>query len=416
MAALAVGSVSVFGQDAPVTGPLPIVSADNLALLAAHPVIDGSRSPLAGTQPSLPLWQYQIVSPIDGNTYSGAIVGGNPFNRGARTTTVQVVLVPIRIALTGTVRNFDPTSADAGCLGSTTAFTLSQQSPLFNAASFTMNGVNVGTTNFADAFQRAEFWSAVSGVSPAYHMALNVTMAPVQTITTANSSSGSGASFTFSASSECSTNPTTADNPTLRYAAMDINFIDAQLNTIIVNLGLNANQFPFFIMYKTFMTDGPPGTLSGNCCILGYHSTRFSVSASAPGQTYGIANFFPSKNPFGGGTQDISAMSHELMEWVNDPSGVNSTPEWGNIGQVGGCVVSGNTHSPGQNNFEVGDPLSGHLNPAIAMPNGFTYHPQELAFFSWFFGGASYGTGGKYSSNGTFVGSAKPCSSGGGTN
>jgi hypothetical protein len=413
IAALAACASTAFAQDEPVinSGPLPTMTANQKTLQAAHSALNPSRSLLV-VSPSLPLWQYQLVSPIDSNTYSGAIVGGNPFNRGARTTTAQVVLIPLRIMLTGTVRNFDPTSPDASCLSST-AMTLTQQSPLFNNASFTMNGVALGTTNFADAFQRAEFWSSVSTVSPAYHLALNVTTKPVQTITTANNSAGSGASFSFAG--DCGTNAVTSDNPP-RYAAIDIDFIDAQLNTIITNLGLTANQFPFFVMYRTFITEGPPGNLSGNCCILGYHSTVLLVPANAPGQTYGIADFFGPNNPFGAGTQDISAMSHELMEWVNDPSGVNPTPEWGNIGQVGGCVVSGGTHTPGQSNLEVGDPLSGNLSPAIAMPNGFTYHPQELAFFSWFYGGPSYGAGGKYSSNGTFSGFAKPCATGGGTN
>jgi hypothetical protein len=103
------------------------------------------------------------------------------------------------------------------------------------------------------------------------------------------------------------------------------------------------------------------------------------------------------------------------MEWVNDPSGNNLVPEWGNIGQVGGCVVTGNTHTAGQDNLEVGDPLSGHLNPSISMPNGKTYHPQEQAFFSWFLG-TTAGAGGKYSSNGTFGGYARSCAAGGGTN
>lgn len=37
------------------------------------------------------------------------------------------------------------------------------------------------------------------------------------------------------------------------------------------------------------------------------------------------------------------------------------------------------------------------------MPNGVTYHVQELAFFSWFFGQIpSHAAGGEYSDNGSF--------------
>jgi hypothetical protein len=37
------------------------------------------------------------------------------------------------------------------------------------------------------------------------------------------------------------------------------------------------------------------------------------------------------------------------------------------------------------------------------MPNGVTYHLQELAFYSWFFGTPSIGVGSVFSNNGTFA-------------
>jgi hypothetical protein len=100
------------------------------------------------------------------------------------------------------------------------------------------------------------------------------------------------------------------------------------------------------------------------------------------------------------GVSDTAVLAHEIGEWANNPSGLNSVnPTWGGIGQVVTC----------QNNFEVGDPLSGTEAPAISF-NGFTYHFQELAFFSWFYRDSpSQGAGGVYSSNGTFKGFAKAC-------
>ncbi len=89
------------------------------------------------------------------------------------------------------------------------------------------------------------------------------------------------------------------------------------------------------------------------------------------------------------------------MEWVNDPSGGNLVPDWGNIGQVGGC----------QSNLETGDPLTGTSMPGVTMPTGAgntVFYSQEQAFFSWFLGTAP-GAGGKYSSNGTFTSFAQPC-------
>jgi hypothetical protein len=84
---------------------------------------------------------------------------------------------------------------------------------------------------------------------------------------------------------------------------------------------------------------------------------------------------------------------------MNDTNTANPVPPWGHIGQQPGC----------QNNLEVGDPLSGTLAPPIFNPaNGFTYHMQELAFFSWFYGAPSVGVNEWFSDNGTFLQDAGP--------
>jgi hypothetical protein len=85
-------------------------------------------------------------------------------------------------------------------------------------------------------------------------------------------------------------------------------------------------------------------------------------------------------------------------EWANDPFGHNLTPAWGHTGQVAAC----------QANLEVGDPLSGTLAPIFNRKNGFTYHMQELAFFSWFYGAPSLGVSNWFSNNGTFLKDAGP--------
>ncbi len=350
----------------------------------------------AGAAPILPVWKYSIISPRDGNTYTGSILGGNPFNRGARTTTVPVVLIPLRVEFTGFVRNFDPTSPDAGCLGNgNTAMSLTQQSPMFQPYNAVVNGVNMGNVTFPDAFQRASFWQSIGTSAPAYHLAFGVTVAPKQTISLAN---GGPYGSTLS-SGGCSTNPITADNPD-RWGTIDINWLNSQLNTIIANLGINAGQFPFFVLYGVVITD------AGSCCILGYHNG--SGNNAAPSQTYGIAGY-DQGYLFGGGIKDVSILSHEILEWVNDPHVANLVPEWGNTGQVGGCTALGT----GQNNLETGDPLTGATMAPVTMPNGVTYTIQEQAFFSWFIGGPYPGAGGKYSSNGSFAGFAKPCPPGG---
>ena len=135
------------------------------------------------------------------------------------------------------------------------------------------------------------------------------------------------------------------------------------------------------------------GWAPSSCCILGYHS--FTATAAGK-QTYATADY-ESSGRFAG-VNDISALSHEVAEWQDDPFGTNPTRPWGNIGQVAGC----------QTNLEVGDPLSGTTIPTIT--NGHTFHPQELAFFSWFYHSSpSLGVNGLFSNNGTFTTAAPAC-------
>ena len=124
------------------------------------------------------------------------------------------------------------------------------------------------------------------------------------------------------------------------------------------------------------------------CCVLGYHS---GISTPQGVQYYAVADY-DSSGLFThtGASTDVASLSHELGEWINDPNGNNATPAWGHIGQVSGC----------QSNLEVGDPLSG-TTVSVTMPNSITYHPQELAFVSWFYRTKSTGIHGWWSSNDT---------------
>jgi len=176
---------------------------------------------------------------------------------------------------------------------------------------------------------------------------------------------------------------------------VDINFLDALVVSELTQLkGINSSTFPMFMIYNTGMSFGDPTNIN-NCCAGGYHG--INPVGPLTFQTYSpfdfdVSGFFvPSAN-------DTAIASHEVAEWVNDPYVINGTPAWGHVGQVAGC----------QNNLEVGDPLTGTEAPRIVMPNGFTYHLQELAFFSWFFGNPSLGIHGWDSNNGTFLTDAGP--------
>lgn len=353
---------------------------------------------LLGTStPALPTWSYKVVA-HDGLTYSGQIIGNSPFTLPLSTTTVNLVLIPLEITINQGSASyvFNPQGTDPGCLGTgNTALNLTQQSPVFSPAPIYMGNTLIGNTSYPDALLRGSFWTAIgSSSSSAYHLGLSVTTTALQSVSYTVPATGNTTATVYGiGGTPCGSN---AVNPNIKatVGVVNINSIDSQLQTIISNLGLNASQFPVFLIYYTLLSNGAANNLN-NCCILGYHN-----ALGNPGQTYALAEY--DTGTLFSGTEDISVLTHELSEWIFDPYGSNPTPNWGGIGQESGC----------QNNLEIGDPLTGTLFPGISMSNR-TYHPQELAFFSWYYTSTTYGVNKWFSSNGSFKGNAKSCPPGG---
>ncbi|HET7442847.1 MAG TPA: hypothetical protein VFJ47_16215 [Terriglobales bacterium] len=320
------------------------------------------------TAHTIPLWSYHIVSPLDGKSYSGYMVGRSPFFHGQRTTTVQAYLVPVILTFADTGSAFDPTTVDS-CLGDSVDHVI-LQSPIFQNSTYIMNGADVGTTQYVDAFQRANFWSKVSPAGNSYHTRLQVRTAAALKVT-------------VPAANGITNNLTFCGND----GELDINWWDNLVQTTILpslaSQGIGPTVLPIFVFDSVEMCD------TGGCGILGYHNAYFNSAGIM--QTYSVADF-DNSGLYGG---DVSVLSHEIGEWMDDPAVIttgNLTPAWGNTGQVSGC----------QTNLEVGDPLTG-FDVAPVTLNGFTYTLQELAFFSWFFRQSpSLGAGGLFSNDGTF--------------
>jgi hypothetical protein len=372
-----VAAIAAFGQAAPqMKGP-----QGRYAVVPLHGTTLNEARISAAAATTIPMWDYSVTSPLDGVQYSGTMVGRSPFFHGARTTNVPTVIVPVEIVMPdGGV--FDPTVPDPTCLPSpsgTTALALVQQSPVLQPATYTLGGTIVGTTQYSDAFQRSNFWTNVSATGDRYHTMLS----PVTTIgkITVNVTAANGMTY---ASGGCG-----------QIGVMDINWWQTYVESnIIPSLRtVNPTIMPVFVFYNVVMAQGTTSLTGSSCCILGYHS-----AFGTPVQTYSVADF-DATTLFGPASSAISALSHEVAEWMDDPLGTNLTPAWGNIGQATAC----------QNNLEVGDPLSGTFFPSLVMSNGVTYTPQELAFFSWFYRQSpSIGVKGWYSDNGTFTTGAGP--------
>jgi hypothetical protein len=351
-------------------------------LSVLRPILDW-RSPHAGApmairnaKTTITMWKNCFHDVSVSASFCDSLVGKNPFvTQSAPATTIQTTIIPVIIKFSNG-DTWDPTAIDS--CDTASALTRTQNSPIFKAQSWSFGGTSVGTHQYIGAYQSAEFYNQTkpTGKNPGYNMLLHVTTAPALTLNvpTADAAAGTAA----------------CGNGLL--GAVDINWFDPTIESYITStLGAAASAtFPIFLMENVVLYQGT----TSNCCILGYHS---AMTNAGNFQTYGVS-MYDNTGDFAG-SADVSALSHEVAEWMNDPNTANATAPWGHIGQVSGC----------QANFEVGDPLSG----TVITDNlaGKTYHLQELAFYGWYYHKSPSGSiNGWYSSEGTFTTPAAPCS------
>ena len=293
------------------------------------------RTDVAPPPASLQSWNGSFV--FNGTTYTYNMVGAAPSTN--TTATITTYVIPVKIVITnrnGTKTNFDPSHVLSN---GNTVTTNTVTSPLFDSTTtYVQGGVNVGTTQYIDAYQRANFWGTVKTDTNS-HLLLSQTVLAEQTLSPSRTNGKTGNVFGFTA------------------ALVDINWFDSQIPSLISKLGIQPNQFPIFLLYDTYLTQG------GSCCIGGYHSSEGSVSNP---QSYSEATYVDHVGAF---SQDVSALSHEIGEWADDPLTVN---------------FNGNNTPCGI--LENGDPLEGESNfggfPYVL--HGFTYNLQDLVTLPYF--------------------------------
>jgi hypothetical protein len=285
---------------------------------------------------SLQTWNGSFT--FQGTNYPYNMVGTTPSSNSS--TTVQVYVIPLKVVITRrrTKTTFDPAHVLSN---GKTVTNNTVGSPIFNSSTtYVQGGVNVGTTQYIDAFQRANFWGTVQSNSN-YHLLLGgPTVLAEQTLTPSSSVGTLGSPFGHTA------------------GLVDINWFDAQVQSIISRFTqIQPNTFPIFLTYDVYLTQG------GGCCIGGYHSSEGSVSNP---QAYAHATYVDHPGDF---AQDVSALSHEVGEWADDPLVVN---------------IGGNNTPCGA--LEVGDPEENDANFG-GFPytlNGFTYNLQDLVTLPYF--------------------------------
>jgi len=300
--------------------------------------------PLPNRHPGAQLtqWNGSFVDHL-GQTVNYTMVGTDP-NSTNVTTKIPVVLVPVIMvygALNGNM-TFDPTTTKVTRRRTVVKNTL--VSPLFKkAVDYVQGGTDLGTTQYIDAFQRGNFWSAVSRNS-SYHTLLGAPL--VEPPVTYNVPVGAGS---------VETNPFGSGN----VGTMEVDLFDQQVQTWLSQIAdINPGVLPIFLTYNIYLTE--PGNQL--LYIGGYHS---AISSQPAGQTYSYATYVDSPGAF---AQDVSALSHEIGEWEDDPFTDNSV----------NCADN--------NLMEVGDPLENNPNYG-AFPythRGFTYNLQSLVFIGYF--------------------------------
>jgi hypothetical protein len=301
------------------------------------------------------------------------------------------MIVQFTNTTTGFTATFDPSTApDAGCTAGLTAMSLVENSPIFQNFPWTLNGVDVGVTQYIDAFQLSNFWNYVLNGREHHTLLINTVGEPL-TLSLSYSAPTLAAEVRSGVTTTC-TNPggSGSTNGGAYEGVVDHGTLESAMSGYIASHHITPDQFPIFILYNVMYSQ------NGLLYLGGYHFSEASYPdvLASPGQTYVMANFRTN----GVGPFDVSILSHEIAEWLNDPGGFNTVPPWGNIGEVTGC----------RQYLEVGDPLTRTDLPPIVGPNGFAYHVQELVYFSWFFRTTATGTGGQFSDNGTLTTSAGP--------
>ena len=257
-------------------------------------------------------------------------------------------------------------------------------SPIFQHADYTSSDV---PTQFSDSVQRAEFYNTMQSD---WHTLLKPSLKPARTLSIprgayyfALNDDGSCCAFVLADIDVFSNRlfPPAANDASTPIGA-------AEQAGDVTTKGIATFLFPNTYLY---LNRNP-----NNCCVLGFHTYDFEPGDASNGfrEKRYVLNYSSWISPglFGPGFEDVTALSHEITESLNDPfvgsDGIHGiTPWW--LSQNGNC----------QNDLEVGDVIEGLPDATVTVKTrGRAYHPQNVALLQWFqFQSPSTALGGAYS-------------------
>jgi hypothetical protein len=319
---------------------------DGTHALLGRSAKDLTTSNTAQSQSLLPTWSDSFT--YQGLTYKYTMVGTDP-KLGSKTTVIPTVIIPLRFVFPdGQV--FD---ASSDLIDGQTPVQGIINSPIFKNYNFVLGGKSVGNTQYADAFQRANFWDSVSGKARDYHVLLGQpAVAPTQTIVVPDGLGSYEVDFSTG----------------LSIPNVDRNFLANQIVPILNSAQVNPSQLP--IMVWGIVDSGKSS---------GYHGAR--VISGNQLQTY-IGVSYHSQATFNGAIPDIYPLSHEVIEWLDDPFTNNFTPGWND------AFISDNQRCDSyiaRDLLETADPVEVLAEGVVPLNGGqFTYHVTEGMFIDFY--------------------------------
>jgi len=354
----------------------------------------GGASPL-DTSRTVAHWSGMTANGVDGVTYRYNIVGANPSTNGS--SVIGVDIIPLNVNVDGASFN----GSDA--VNAVLASPLFQNNNYTSTASATNaiggkgtgGALSAGNTGaqLLDATMRSEFNKV--GSSETYHLMLDTP-----------------AVF----------DPVTIDVPDgmgilmrpgfITYANVDSHWFSTRIQNQLGRLHLDPTRLAIFLTDDVILSDGPN---PAGGFVLGAHGAGPATSSSngsangngdQPVQTFVWGSwltpgFFRRSTNFA--VQDVYALSHEVVEWANNPFSDNTVLPWRSVtAPQYGC----------SNQFETGDPVFrygftlGH-NPLHERFSDGTYHLSDEALLPWFMRSAPATEDGRF----TFLGDLNPVAS-----
>lgn len=281
---------------------------------------------------------------FEGKTFPYTMVGGTPQAGG--TTQVPTQLLPVGMLFEGFVND----KGEPVYLDPEPVVARVQNSPNFRSASY-----QTGFTQFGDAVQRAQFFRSMT---QDWHTLLGAPqpLKPLNILVPR----GMGKVFRVPGTNTL-------------YAVVDSAFFISQLNTIVQMADLKPEALAIVLTKNIFLA--PEADLK-RCCVLGFH-TAFDAGQHDDKQMVQTLVWasWTDQGILGTNLADVTAMSHEISEWINDPFGSNFVPAWQYPSAVAGC----------QNTLETADPVAALPNSTVAVNiDTFVYHPQTQVLLPWF--------------------------------